>query len=111
MAAVTKLESIIQNLPETETQPHFHKTAYKVRKKIFCTLDLQAGTAVVKLDEIDQAAFCSFDLHVIRPVQGAWGKMGWTEVMLEKVRDETLIDILKTAYRTVAPAKLGAMVK
>lgn len=97
---------LVDNFPEVEQQAHFHKTAFKVRKKIFCTFDEQAGTAVVKLSEIDQSAFSSFDQEIIRPVNGGWGKMGWTEVVLNKVPLDTLQDILKTAYNTVAPEKL-----
>jgi hypothetical protein len=107
MVTVEALHSLTQGFPEVELHPHFHKTAFKVRKKIFCTLDAEAGTAVVKLNEIDQSAFCAFDADVIRPVNGAWGKMGWTEILLDKVLPETFDDILRTAYCTVAPAKLA----
>lgn len=107
MANTDDVHSISARFPEVTLHPHFHKTAFKVRNRIFCTLDKEAGTAVVKLDEIDQCAFCSFDPEVIQPVNGGWGKMGWTEVILAKVPYETLNDILKTSYCTVAPAKLA----
>ena len=110
MATVIEFQAILKNFPAVEEHPHFHRTAYKVYKKIFCTHDENAGVIVVKLNEIDQSAFCSFDHGIIRPVRGEWGKKGWTEVVLEKVQNESLFDILETAYRTVAPTKLARMI-
>lgn len=93
---------------EATSAPHFHKTAFKVRNKIFATLDEERGTAVFKLNEIDQSAFCSYNNSIVYPVPGAWGKMGWTGCHLDQVPGEMLEDLLRTAYCTVAPAKLAS---
>jgi hypothetical protein len=90
-----------------EQQPHFEKLSFRVKKKIFATLDSHAKQAVLKLSLIDQSVFSNFDPSVIYPVNGAWGKQGWTKIELKKVRKGMLVDALTTAYCTVAPKTLA----
>jgi predicted DNA-binding protein (MmcQ/YjbR family) len=97
-------------LPEAVELPHFENTSIKVNKKIFATLNTPQNRATVKLSAVDQDVFCAFDHTVIYPVPNKWGKQGWTHVDLQTVREDMLTDLLKTAYREVAPKKLAAMV-
>lgn len=94
------------SFPEATEEPHFEKVSYRVRKKIFATLDLDKRTAVLKLTEEYQARFAEMNDTVIYPLKGAWGKQGWTIVELEKVSGEVFKSALRCAYRTVAPKKL-----
>ena len=82
-------------------EPHFEKTSFRIRKKIFATMDLKSGKMVLKLTEMDQSLFCSFDKQVMYPVPNKWGKQGWTQVVLDTVPKETLKDALEAAYQTV----------
>ncbi len=107
MVEVETFRKLALSFPETVEQPHFEKTSFRVNKKIFATLSLADYKAVLKLSEIDQSVFCSFDNTIIYPVNGNWGKQGWTMVELKKVRKNMLKDILKTAYCEVAPKKLS----
>ncbi len=91
---------------ETEEKPHFEKTSFRVKGKIFATLDIATNKLVIKLSEIDQSVF-SGDKTAIYPVPNKWGKQGWTMIDLAKVEREILEDALTTAYCEVAPAKLG----
>jgi len=61
----------------------------------------------VKLSERDQDLFCLADPTIIYPVPNKWGKLGWTNIELQKVKRDVLIDALKTAYKHVAPRQLG----
>lgn len=101
---------IIASLPETSEELHFNKRSFKVKKKIFATLNEKENRATVKLSEIDQYAFCAFDRELIYAVPNKWGKLGWTHINLRKANQEILHDILKIAYCTVAPARLAAQV-
>jgi predicted DNA-binding protein (MmcQ/YjbR family) len=92
---------------ETEEKPHFEKQAFRVRKKIFATLDAQTKTAVLKLSAVDQSVFSNYNRTAIYPVPGGWGKQGWTKVELKKVTKGLFKDALTTAYCTVAPKKLS----
>jgi hypothetical protein len=82
-----------------EEQPHFEKTSFRVKKKIFATTD--SDIACVKLSEVDQSVFCAFDKTIIYPVNNKWGKQGWTLVELKKVPKDMLKDLLTTAYNEV----------
>ena len=93
---------------EAVEQPHFEKMSFRVRKKIFATLNSEKQRAVLKLSEIDQSVFCAFDAAVMYSVSGTWGKQGWTVVELKKVRKDMLMDALTIAYCTVATKKLAA---
>lgn len=90
---------------QAEEHPHFEKASYRVKKKIFATLNEKEMTAVVKLSLIDQSAFCAFDASIIFPVPGGWGKQGWTMIDLKKVKLSTLKDALSTAHSTVIKKK------
>src|SRR5688572_23276043 len=94
--------------PETDEHPHFDRKAFRVKKKIFATLDEKNKRVMVKLNMDDQSVFCSFDKTVIYPVPGGWGLKGATYIDLKKVKNSMLKDALTVAYCTVAPPKLAA---
>jgi predicted DNA-binding protein (MmcQ/YjbR family) len=97
--------------PEVSQSPHFEKTSFRVKKKIFATLDIQRRRATLKLTEIDQSVFSDYDRTTVYPVPGTWGKQGWTCFELKKVRKSLFRDALKTAYTTVAPKSLIEQLK
>lgn len=92
---------------EAVEKPHFEKTSFRVRKKIFATLDTKKKTLTLKFSPADQSAFSAFDDSVIYPVAGSWGRHGWTVVELAKVESDIFVDALTTSYCRVAPAKLA----
>ncbi len=83
-------------------QPHFEKLSFRIKKKIFLTLDVNKNQAVVKLTLEDQSLFSSHDEKIIYPVKGGWGKMGYTVVDLNSVSKKLFSEILKTSYNTVS---------
>ncbi len=109
MVTHEKLRTLAMALTEVTEEPHFEKSSFRVRKKIFCTLDQQKGKAVLKLNENDQSVFCAYDPEAVYPVAGAWGKKGWTIFELSKSHEDLFADALNTSYRTVAPKKLAEL--
>lgn len=105
MVTVAAFRRMAKSFSGAEEHPHFEKTSFRIKKRIFATLDNKKKTAVVKLTLIDQSAFCSFDSAVMYPVPGLWGKHGWTMIDLTKVRISMLNDALATAFATVAIKK------
>jgi predicted DNA-binding protein (MmcQ/YjbR family) len=105
------LRKLSLSFPETTEAPHFEKTSFRVKKKIFATYDDKTNIACLKFNEVDQDVFCTIDRAAIYPVPNKWGKQGWTLMQLDKVRDEVLVDALTTAYCEVAPGKLAAAVR
>ncbi|MBC7425022.1 MAG: MmcQ/YjbR family DNA-binding protein [Bacteroidia bacterium] len=110
MKDLSKLKTLALSFPEATEEPHFDKASFRVRKKIFLTIDAKKNTACIKLTPEDQSAFMGFDITVIYPSNGSWGKMGWTNINLEKVTESVLWDAVETSYRTVAPKYLSALI-
>lgn len=94
------------SFPETNEEPHFEKTSFRVRKKIFATYDETKNRACLKLTEADQDIFSLAAPGIIYPVDNKWGKQGYTLVELAKVRKKLFSDALISAYKAVAPPKL-----
>ena len=106
MTSIKSFRELALSFPETVELPHFENTSFRVSKKIFATLSEKHKRACLKLSEIDQSVFSTFDKTVIYPVPNKWGKQGWTFIELKNVKKETLIDALTTAYCAVAPKSL-----
>ncbi|CAN5359584.1 hypothetical protein BH10BAC1_BH10BAC1_13960 [soil metagenome] len=111
MVTVDKLRTLALSFPETTEEPHFEKTSFRVKKKIFATFDEVKNRTCIKLSEIDQDVFTSFDKSIIYPVDNKWGKQGWTLIEMKKVKTEMFIDALTTAYCEVAPKKLSEIIR
>ncbi|GAA0879162.1 hypothetical protein GCM10009119_21300 [Algoriphagus jejuensis] len=94
------------SLPESTEEPHFEKTSFRVRKKIFATYDPKTQLASLKLSETDQDLFSLFDPNLIFPVPNKWGKQGWTLAKIEALNREVIKDLLLAAFNQVAPEKL-----
>lgn len=110
MADIHMVRTIAMGLPQTTEEPHFEKTSFRVGKKIFVTYNEKEHRICVKLSEVDQDVFCSFDRSIVYPVPNKWGKQGWTLIDLQTVHPDMLQDAVVTAYCHVAPAKLAAQV-
>jgi predicted DNA-binding protein (MmcQ/YjbR family) len=105
MVDIKTFKQLALSFSGVEEQPHFDKTSFRVKKKIFATQAPDSHIICVKLAEVDQSVFCTFDKTIIYPVNNKWGKQGWTFVDLKKVRKDMLVDILTTAYNEVSAKK------
>ena len=111
MVTIDTLRKLALSFPEATEEPHFEKTSFRVKKKIFATYDDKLKRASIKLSEIDQDVFSSADKTIIYPVDNKWGKQGWTLIEMEKVHKDLFEDALTTAYCEVAPKKLADQVR
>lgn len=99
------------SFPEVTEAPHFEKTSFRVGKKIFATMDLSNSEVCIKLSPIDQDVFSAFDRNIIYPLSNKWGRQGWTMVDLKMVRNDMLMDMLRSGYCLVAPKKLADLIR
>lgn len=106
-----QLRTLALSFPETTEEPHFEKTSFRVKKKIFVTYDEKSDKATIKLSAIDQDVFSSAPGSAIYPVPNKWGKQGWTQVEMSEVNTDLFTDALTTAYCEVAPKKLAQQVR
>jgi hypothetical protein len=105
MITIDKFRQLALSFAEASEAPHFEKTSFRFRKKIFATYDTRLHRACLKLSEIDQDVFSRIDPTIIYPVDNKWGKQGWTLIELKKVPANIFKDALQKAYDEVAPAK------
>ena len=97
---------ICLSLPEATEQEHFGRPSYRVNKKIFTTLHLDSKRATVKFTPEQQIEYGERYPSVFQPVQGGWGKQGYTFIDLEGVQREVLEEAIKISWHNVAPKKL-----
>ena len=109
MVTVDILKKLAQSFPETTEEPHFEKTSFRVKKKIFVTCDVSKNIATIKLSQADQDLF-SADISIY-PVPNKWGKQGWTILEMDQIHPDLFTDAVTTAYCEVAPKKLAQLVR
>jgi predicted DNA-binding protein (MmcQ/YjbR family) len=107
MVSVAEARKIATGYPETVEQPHFEKTSFRVKKKIFMTMDESNQVAVIKLTPEDQSVFSSSPDESIFPIPNKWGLQGWTKINLKKVKKGLFKDALRCSWLLVAPKKLA----
>ena len=98
MVSIEAARTLALSFPEAEEQPHFEKTSFRIKKRIFATLSEKDKRCTVKLSPVDQSVFVKFNPSIIYPATGAWGKQGWTIIELKQVRKDLLTNALTTAY-------------
>jgi hypothetical protein len=106
MLTIDAARQLALSLPEAAEVPHNGKPSFRVRKKIFCVLHPEDKRAVLRLSEVDQSVFDDFSPSVFHPVEGSWGRQGWTIVELPKVKKEVFREALLSAWLQVAPKSL-----
>lgn len=111
MVTFEAFRELALSFPETTESPHFEKTSFRVKNKIFATYDGKCNMACIKLSEFDQFAFASMGGASVYPVGNKWGKQGWTMITLETVDNDLFSQALASAYSRVAPKKLAEMVR
>jgi hypothetical protein len=107
MMTVAAVRKLALSFEEAVELPHFDRTSFRVRKKIYATMLEKENIAVLMLSPEDQSVFCAYDPAAMYPVPNKWGKKGSTMVDLKKVRKDIFKDALRTAYCRVAPKGLA----
>jgi predicted DNA-binding protein (MmcQ/YjbR family) len=111
MVSIDTFRKLALSFPETTEEPHFEKTSFRVKKKIFASYAETMKRACIKLSEIDQDVFSVAGKTTIFPVDNKWGKQGWTLIEMNTVNKDLFIDAITTAYCEVAPKKLVDQIK
>jgi hypothetical protein len=100
---------IALGLPEAVESAHMGTPDFRVRKKIFATLGSgDSLRCVLKFSLEQQEMFVRVDPLSFAPVDGGWGRKGWTHLHLKAAGEAIVRDALATAWRNVAPKKLIA---
>jgi hypothetical protein len=105
------LRALALALPEALEQPHFDRASFRVRGKIFATLppvgEDGVHKVVLKLPVLVKESLQQTDANAIVSL-GNWDKGGWTQLDIGRMDGEKLADLVRLAWRQVAPKKLIA---
>jgi len=104
------IRALALSLPEAEEHPHFDRASFRVRGKIFSTLPPSKDgrdLVVLKLPPLVKESLQETDADAIVSL-GGWDKGGWTQLDIGRMDDARLADLIRLAWRVVAPKKLIA---
>lgn len=104
MATGRDLRRLALSLEGTSEAPHFDRAAFRV-KRIYVTLAADGKTANFKFAPDEQALKCAVLPQAFRPVEGGWGRQGWTTATLSELSSADLRDALQLAWRHALPGK------
>jgi len=97
-------------LPEATEGAHMGHADFRVRNKIFATLDETETLGMVKLNPEQQHEFVKAQPEMFVPVKGGWGRKGATHVRLAATDERALAKALGIAWRNTAPKSLASHV-
>jgi hypothetical protein len=92
-------------LPEASEGAHMGHADFRVRNRIFATLDQAETLGMVKLTPEQQREFVEAQPGIFVPVAGGWGRQGCTHVRLTAADEEALGAALTLAWRNTASKK------
>ncbi|MFA7274433.1 MAG: MmcQ/YjbR family DNA-binding protein [Crocinitomicaceae bacterium] len=99
------IHDLVLSLENTEQNPHFDRTAFKVKgKRIFASYDEKSNSVNIKLPLVDQVTFCSYKTGIF-PVPNKFGEQGWTTFELNVIPTELVFEAMHTAYLDVISPK------
>jgi hypothetical protein len=94
-------------LPEATEAAHGGHPDFRVRGKIFATLNADETFGMAKLTPEQQTMFVRTEPKVYQPVKGAWGRLGCTYVCLEAATEPSVRQALIAAWRNTVPKRLA----
>ena len=106
MITAAQFRKLALALPEVEEKSHFEQPDFRVRNKIFAGLSQDERQGTLKLTPELQAMVMSAEPDVFVPAAGAWGRKGWTRIVLGNAELPGLRELIAEAYRLVAPRSL-----
>ncbi|MCE3288871.1 MAG: hypothetical protein K0R83_883 [Caulobacter sp.] len=100
------IRALALSLPLAEEHPHFDRPSFRVQGKIFATLPPGGEEVVLKLLPEIKESLKQSDPAAIRALPGGWDRGGWTLIAIGSMDDEKLADLIRLAWRQVAPKKM-----
>lgn len=105
MTPSSEFRTIALSLSNTTEAPHFDRAAFKV-KRIYATLAADGLSANLKLTPDEQEFKVMLAPEAFVPIDNAWGRQGWTMVVLAKLDSAELRAALEMAYaHATGPAR------
>jgi len=96
------------SMPGAEELAHMEHPDFRVGGKIFAGLTKDEKKATLKLTPEVQATIVDDASGAFEPAAGAWGRRGWTQVLLAKAPAAIVKSLVSEAWSNVAPKKKAA---
>lgn len=103
--SATRFRKLALSLDGAEEKSHMDHPDFRVGGRIFATLRPGEKHGVVMVTPEEQALLIEAAPDVFRPVNGAWGQKGATELDLAKANATSMRSALTMAWRIRAAAK------
>jgi hypothetical protein len=100
------IRRIALSMPEAVELPHFDRPSFRVRGKIFATLPPGGELVFLKLPQLVKESVLQSNPEAHVPLPGAWERGGSTQLRIGRMDEEKLADLVRLAWRTVAPKAL-----
>lgn len=106
---IAQFRRLALSMPEAEEGAHMTHPDFRVKGKIFATLFPRDKKTwgMIKLKPEQQCVFVKAHPDVFQPVAGGWGKLGATQIRLDRARAAILRDAMITAWCNTAPKSLA----
>ena len=108
MVTAAQITKLALAMPDVVQKAHFEQPDFRVGGKIFADLSRDGKRATLKLTPVLQQAVMDSSPSVFSPAPGAWGRAGWTFVVLAHAKRVELAHLLAESWRLVAPKGLVA---
>ena len=94
---------IALSLPDAVESAHMKHPDFRIGKKVFATLGYpDSAWGMVKLTLEQQEVLVSAEPGIFKPVSGAWGRRGNTQLLLKAANKTTAKSALRMAYDNIA---------
>ncbi len=96
MYNLESLKDNLRSMPGCSEVPHFEKTAYRTKKRIFASLEENGNTLTVKLSPVQQSVYTG--LKGVAKVPNKWGEQGWTNININETDPDIMLEMCRLAY-------------
>jgi hypothetical protein len=103
----TQFRKIALSFPDSVESEHMGHPDFRVGGKVFASLGAPSDEwAMVKLTLEQQEAFCNEETDCFQPCNGAWGRQGYTNVLLSLATSKLVRSVLRLAVDNAATPQL-----
>ena len=103
------VRALARLLPDVIEGAHRGNPDFRVGGRVLATLWIEEDRLVLRLTPQVQDTFCESEPDLFQPLDGSWGRRGWTNLDLPECKEETLREALLAAWRITAPSDLVSL--
>jgi hypothetical protein len=106
MLTITEVREIALSLPRTEEVQHSGKPSFRINNKIFTVIQDDLITITVKTTKEEREFYTRMAPGTYR-IPETFANLNYMHINLETAKADEVRDLIKIAWRNVAPKKLS----